>query len=434
MASQGTILLIDDSRTMRALLRKALEEAGYSVFEAETGEKGLEVFASVNPDAILLDVEMPGIDGFETCARLRKLPNGEHIPIIMSTSLDDLVSINKAYDAKATDFITKPINWDLIAHRVRYVIRTHLDYIALQNSKAELVKAQSELEQLNNELAQRVEERTIQLRNTNDELQTTLQSLKDAQDQLITSEKMASLGNLVSGISKEVNVPVSAAIVTINTLNKVLTPVLDDFAKNTLTKTQLANFLNATNETIQLLQNNLQHAVGLVASFRQVSIDKATENRQDFLLKKCLDDTFKNLQPVLKKTLIQIAVDCSEQLMVNSYPNTLSRIINILVINTVNYAFKPDESGEIAIHVTADEKYVNIQYTDSGIGIAEQDMPRIFEPFFSIREGVGHVGLGLHTAYNLVKHVLGGEIKCENDLNKGVKFTIILPVISSSQA
>jgi len=345
MVTQGTILLIDDSRTMRALLRKALEDANYTIFEAETGEKGLEIFTEIKPDAILLDVEMPGIDGFETCARLRKLPGGEHVPIIMSTSLDDLVSINKAYDAKATDFITKPINWDLIAHRVRYAIRTHLDYLALQDSKSELLKAQKELQMFNEQLEQRVNEKTA-------ELQIANQSLKDTQDQLINS-------------------------------------------------------------------------------FRQVSIDKATENLQEILLKKELEEIFVNLKPILRQTLLNVTVDCPDQLFITSYPVTLARVMTILVVNTVTHAFKPEQTGEIICKVSLDDNYIILSYADSGVGISEQDLKRIFEPFFTSKNGVKYVGLGLHTAYNLVRHVLGGEIKCASTLGKGTTFTIRLPLRSS---
>lgn len=425
--AQDIVLVVDDSRTMRALLRKALEDANYIVFEAENGEKALEVFPTVNPDVILLDVEMPGINGFETCARLRKVPGGEHVPIIISTSLDDFASINKAFDAGATDFITKPINWDLIPHRIRYIIRTHLDYIALQNSKAELYQAQIELQKLNDELAARVEERTAQLRTTNTELQSALQSLKDAQDQLITSEKMASLGTLVSGIAQEVNMPVASSISIIDSLKKLLQEISDDFAHNTLKKTGLANFLTKEKESIESLHTNLEHALKLVASFRQASIDKATETRQRFLLKNCLHEIFINLQPILKNTLLKVTIDCPDELMINNYPATLGRVINILLVNTVNHAFKPNEPGDIVTTVISEPNGILITYADSGAGIAEHDLKRLFEPFFSNRGGVTHVGLGLHTAYNLVRHVLGGEIKCESVLGKGTTFTIRLP-------
>ncbi len=86
--------------------------------------EALSIFENLQPDIILLDVVMPKMDGFETCKRLRQSPRGANVPIVMITGLDDLESINQAYDAGATDFITKPINWTLLNYRVRYILRS----------------------------------------------------------------------------------------------------------------------------------------------------------------------------------------------------------------------------------------------------------------------------------------------------------------------
>ena len=110
MPEKDKILIVDDSRTMRLLLRQALESFDFAIYEAENGEQALEFFPNINPDAILLDIEMPKLNGFDTCVAIRKLPGGAHIPILITTSLDDMEAINKAYEIKATDFITKPMN------------------------------------------------------------------------------------------------------------------------------------------------------------------------------------------------------------------------------------------------------------------------------------------------------------------------------------
>jgi DNA-binding response OmpR family regulator len=121
------------------LVREALEQAGFVVEEAEDGRQALTMFQhlSPTPDLVLLDVLMPELDGFETCAALRSMPTGEHLPIVMLTGLEDEGSIHRAYEVGATDFITKPINWVLLGHRVRYLLRASRAFAELrQNEEA----------------------------------------------------------------------------------------------------------------------------------------------------------------------------------------------------------------------------------------------------------------------------------------------------------
>ncbi len=122
-ASQSRILLADDDPTVRLLLREVLEQSGFQVIEAEDGAQAMAAFDEHRPDMVLLDVLMPGMDGFETCAALRGHRDGEHLPIIMVTGMEDFDSIKRAYEAGATDFITKPINWLILSERVRYMLR-----------------------------------------------------------------------------------------------------------------------------------------------------------------------------------------------------------------------------------------------------------------------------------------------------------------------
>ena len=136
------VLVIDDDLTMRLLARETLEQAGLRVQEAADGAGGIEAFQRVQPDAVLLDVQMPTLDGFDTCAALRGLAGGDHVPILMMTGLDDSESINRAYEVGATDFITKPIAWPMLGHRVRYLLRANRAFTDLAESQARLLNAQ----------------------------------------------------------------------------------------------------------------------------------------------------------------------------------------------------------------------------------------------------------------------------------------------------
>lgn len=120
----GVLLVVDDDDITRMLARQFLGEAGFVVFEAEDGEQALKLAAEIEPNVMLLDVDLPGLDGFEVCTRLRGSGDWSNLPIMMLTSIDDFESIQRAYDAGATDFSTKPVNWGLLGHRLRYLLRS----------------------------------------------------------------------------------------------------------------------------------------------------------------------------------------------------------------------------------------------------------------------------------------------------------------------
>ena len=130
------ILVVDDDPTLRILVRATLEKAGFKIEEAGDGEAALEQFIRHHPAIILMDVEMPKLDGYEACRRIRADAVGAHVPILMVTGLEDIDSIDRAYSAGATDFISKPINWSLLGHRVRYVLRASMTYKELRTSEA----------------------------------------------------------------------------------------------------------------------------------------------------------------------------------------------------------------------------------------------------------------------------------------------------------
>ncbi len=135
-------LVVDDDRMQRLLVKQALEQRGYRVEEVDDGNNALLAFDAAPPDIVLLDVVMPGMDGYAVCRKLRKLPRGKQIPILMMTGLDDVESVEQAFEAGATDFITKPIHWPLLPHRVRYLLRTAEALDKLAKSEQRLAHAQ----------------------------------------------------------------------------------------------------------------------------------------------------------------------------------------------------------------------------------------------------------------------------------------------------
>ncbi|MEB2337642.1 MAG: EAL domain-containing protein [Nitrospirales bacterium] len=142
--SQGrpVILVIDDDPTARLFVRGALEPAGMIVTEASGGQESLTVFEKLTPDLVVLDIVMPEMDGYLTCSRIRSLPRGKRIPILIMTGLDDPNSIALAYEHGATDFINKPVHATILCHHIRYMLRTSNVLQALVRSEARLELAQ----------------------------------------------------------------------------------------------------------------------------------------------------------------------------------------------------------------------------------------------------------------------------------------------------
>ncbi len=136
------VLVVDDERTIRLLARQALERGGFDVIVADDGDSGLEAFREHDPDVVLLDVQMPGRDGFETCRAIRTSATGRFTPVMMMTGLDDVESIERAYDVGATDFINKPLNWLVLGHRLEYILRSSRSSQRLRESQAKLANAQ----------------------------------------------------------------------------------------------------------------------------------------------------------------------------------------------------------------------------------------------------------------------------------------------------
>jgi diguanylate cyclase (GGDEF)-like protein len=136
------VLIIDDDPTVRILVRAALEGDGFTVEEAGDGISGLAVFDQVRPEVVLLDVMMPELDGFGVCRALRERPDCEHLPVLMLTGSDDDASIKLAYEVGATDFISKPVKWPILARRVRYMLRAGRVVMELSRSEERLANAQ----------------------------------------------------------------------------------------------------------------------------------------------------------------------------------------------------------------------------------------------------------------------------------------------------
>jgi len=280
----------------------------------------------------------------------------------------------------------------------------------------------------NQTLEERVAERTAMWQNANQELQQTVDALKRTRAHLINSEKLASLGRLVAGIAHEVNTPVGIGVTAASHLAEKTREVAQALAAGELRRSELERFLDHAGRSADILLSNLYRAAELISGFKQVAVDRSSEIKRSFGVRKYLEEVLLSLQPKLKKTSIKVILDCSPDLEIISYPGALSQIITNLVINSLLHAFEPGESGTIRISAAlAGEKLV-LGYADTGKGMDENVRAQIFEPFFTTRRGSGGDGLGMYIVYNLVVSHLGGAIDLDTAPGQGVNFTIEIPV------
>ena len=135
-SKKEVVVIADDDPTIRKVMKAALEKGGFEVVDVDNGAMACAAFAQHTPSIVLLDVEMPVQDGFSACAQIRRLPGGETVPIVMVTGRDDIEAVDQAYNAGATDFIAKPINWPIFGHRVQYILRASHDYQNMRRSEA----------------------------------------------------------------------------------------------------------------------------------------------------------------------------------------------------------------------------------------------------------------------------------------------------------
>ncbi len=135
-SKRGVVLVADDDPVMRLLMLEMLGQVGLDGIEAEDGAQAVALCQSVSPDLILLDVEMPNMDGFSACREIRRIEAGAPVPIIMVTGGDDIEAVTNAYEVGATDFVSKPINWPILGHRVMYVLRASDAIVRLRMADA----------------------------------------------------------------------------------------------------------------------------------------------------------------------------------------------------------------------------------------------------------------------------------------------------------
>jgi signal transduction histidine kinase len=278
------------------------------------------------------------------------------------------------------------------------------------------------------EVASAFNEMVYDLDSRYNELQQAMNTIQQTQKQLVESEKMVALGNLVAGVSHEINTPIGIGVTAISYMDEKSREFHALYLENKMKKSDLDEYLKTIRETTGMIQTNLQRASELIKSFKQVAVDRSAHTKRNFNIKSYIQEVLISLQPNLKKTKHLVTVQGNDNILLFSDPGTISQVITNLVMNSLIHAYDNEDIGSITIEITKYQHELTIQYSDDGKGMPPDVVDQIFNPFFTTNRGGGGTGLGMHIVYNLITQSLAGTIRCESKVGAGTTFMIQIPI------
>jgi signal transduction histidine kinase len=386
-ANSGFILIVDDNPTNLSVLSEALKEAGFRFRVAMDGESALAQVERAYPELILLDVQMPGMDGFETCRRLKENPSTQAIPVIFTTALDDTESKAKGFSCGAVDYIPKPFDQAEVIAR----LRVHL-----------------QLKQLTESLEDQVRDRTA--------------ALQKAQIQLLQQEKLSSLGEMVAGIAHELNNPINFIASNINPLYEYITgitKILQLYQHENLTPS--AKLVEAVEDldldfvledTEKILDSFKLGAERIKAISKSLRTFSRSDNETPVLadVHQGIDSALMILQHRLKgkgdRRRIEVLTSYGNLPSILCYPGQISQVFMNILANAIDALEESVSQGKLCdkspqIHITThvsdqqSDQQIVIQIADNGMGIPDSIQQRLFEPLFTTKPVGKGTGLGL---------------------------------------
>jgi len=307
----------------------------------------------------------------------------------------------------------------------------------LSQAMMDLQKQKYQLETQQKTLKEEIETRREtekQLVNKTTELENTIETLSLAHGKLVESEKLAALGGLVAGITHDVNTPIGVGVTATSFLADRVNELSHKFDAKSLSANDMKNFVAESKQSIDLLNNNLNRASELIASFKQIAVDQASEAIRTINLKTYLQEIITSLKPKLKKAHHVININCPDDIEMRVPAGAISQIFTNFLLNSVIHGFDRMENGIIDIDISDLGEVVNIVYKDNGHGISQEQLDLLFEPFYTTKREQGGSGLGTNIAYNLVKQTLDGEIEAHSQLEQGLSYHIKIPKIKKEKS
>ncbi len=398
MDSAG-ILIVDDTIANLRLLTQMLSEQGYRVRPVPSGERALEAARLNPPDLILLDIRMPEMDGYQVCAALRANAATRDIPIVFISAMDEVEDKVRAFEVGGVDYITKPFQFEEVLARVR----THLTLSQLQR----------ELERH----AENLEELVVE----------KMQELDQERAKALQMDKMASLGELATGIAHELNQPLTAITFEADYLRKIAEKADAESAAlaDLLPPAELGDIGKNLLEDVQRCRRIVDH----LRTFGRLS----EEHIEDVDLNTPIQDSLILVGMRLRDHNVTLNLHLAPDLpLIRADPYRLEQVFLNLMNNAEHAmtAMAEARAGhpkvlDITTGVDADYVWATVQ--DTGGGIPEAIQERIFDPFFTTKPVGQGTGLGLSISHDIIRE-FGGEITFESVPDEGTIFTLRFPL------
>jgi signal transduction histidine kinase len=477
----SVILIVDDMPTNLEVLFETLTGEGFEVSVATGGESALQQAEYALPDLILLDVMMPGIDGFETCRRFQSNPITQDIPIIFMTALSDSTDKVKGLSLGAVDYITKPFQQEEVLARIRIHLKLQnmgktlaTQNFQLKQEAEERRVAEAALQNLTQMLEQRVVERTA-------ELTQALHQLKQTQIQLVQDEKLATLGQLVAGIAHEINNPVNFIHGNITYINQYVKDILEFLnlyqtqfpqstpeIQNRAKEIEFEFLIEDLPKILSSMQVGTERIREIVQSLRIFSRhDEAEIKEVD--IHDGIDSTLLILNSRIKsqsdRPAIEIVKEYGKLPKIECYAGQLNQVLMNILSNAIDALEEKIELPKVSIQSMGCTQFssvktqtsasssiqlpnirirteivshhsdskgqgdlVAIWIVDNGAGIPEEILQQVFDPFFTTKPAGKGTGLGMSISYQIITEKHKGQLRCISTPGKGTAFVIEIPI------
>jgi len=435
--ARGAVLVVDDVEANLTAMDALLSELDCEIVLARSGNEALLTLLKRNFAVVLLDVQMPEMDGYEVARYARENPATRDVPIVFLTAggtarsgldtsrsgarrLDENMTdqtVLRGYGSGAVDFLFKPVNPNILRSKVRV-------FLELDQGRRQLVQAHHDLEAKNRELAETAQAKAAladRFQQANVELERAYKELTATQASLIQTAKMASLGELVAGIAHEINNPLSYCVSHVETVKRCLS-VVGSRAGDALTEPSLLSSWDRAQSRLNDMSLGLARITDLVLKLRTFSrLDEGEMKRVD--VKECIDSVLTILSHRMAPR-IAVTLTCDPPERIECNPELFNQALMNLLSNAIDAI---SGEGKIHIHSGCSGDMYTLSVSDTGSGIDPKLRDRIFEPFFTTKPiGVG-TGLGLSIAYSIVqKH--GGTLEAQDAPGGGTRMLLSVPL------